>query len=202
MNKAISGAPKSKKAMPTKTTLNLVIKEKKSLQMAKVIPALLIVVVLAAVFGKFAVADRYAKLNAAEAELAAARSELNALRESYADYDEVQAEYNRYTYNDFDRTIVNRLDVMSLIEREIFPVSGVRSLSISDKTVSMTLTGMTLEQISWLIMRLESDPLTERVTVSTAGYGGGEDDVPTASMTLTLVDATTLGGEEGSEGDA
>lgn len=201
MSKKDSGAPKmKKKAMPVKTTLNLVIKEKKSLPLAKTIPAVLIVLALAVVFGKFAVADRYEKLNAAEKELSNARSQLNALRASYTDYDEVQAEYNRYTYNGFDRTIVNRLDVMALIEREIFPVSGVRSLSITGKTVSMTLTGMTLEEISRLIDRLEKDPLTEFVVVSTAGYGGGENDVPTASMTLTLADATTLNNAEGSEG--
>lgn len=184
------------KSIPSKTTLNLVIKEKKELRLERLIPAVIIILVIAVLFAKFAVADRYAALNEAEKELSQERENLNALVSSYADYDEVQEEYNRYTYEDFDRTIPNRQDVLNLLEKYVFPVSGMRQLSISGKSVSLTLTGMTLEEISRLIAVLEADPLVEKVLVSTTSYSSGNEAIPVASMVISLVDATTLEGGE------
>lgn len=180
------------KSVPVKTTLNLVIKEKTEFRPARLIPALLLVFLLAALFAKFAVLDRFAALEEAEREFSQDRAYLQELVNSYADYDEVQAEYNRYTYADFDRSIPDRQDVLKLLERRVFPVSGMRQMSISGKSVSLTLTGMTLEEISTLVNKLEAEPLVERITVSTAGYSGRDNDVPTASMVILLVDATTL----------
>ena len=187
------------KSVPSKRTLNLVVKEKKPLRLTRVIPAVLIVCVLAAVFAKFAVLDRYAELNRAESQLAQERRYLEELQASYADYDQVRAEYNHYSYEDFDRSIPDRQAVLDLLEKYVFPVSGMRQLAISGRSMSMTLTGMSLEEVSTLMAKLEAEPLVERVTVSTTGYTGGEGDVPTASMVVFLADATTL---EGGEGDA
>ena len=184
------------KSIPSKTTLNLVIKEKSEFRLTRLVPAVLAVLVIAAIFGKFAVVDRFAALNEAERQLAGEQAHLQALVAGYADFDEVQAEYNRYTYADFDRTIPDRQDVLRLLERYVFPVSGTRQLSISGKSVSLTLTGMTLEEISTLISKLDADPLVDSITVSTTGYSGLANDVPTASMAILLVDATTLEGGE------
>ena len=185
------------KSVPTKTTLNLVIKEKKPLRLSRVIPAVLIVLIVAAAFAKFAVIDRYAALGEAERQLTLEREHLEDLRLSYADYEEVQAEYNQYSYAEFDRSIPDRQDVFHLLEKHVFPVSGMRQLAISGRSMSMTLTGMSLEEVSTLIAQLEAEPLVERVTVSTTGYANGDDGVPTASMMVFLADATTLEGGEG-----
>ena len=187
--KAIKG-----KSVPTKTTLNLVIKEKSEFRLGRLLPAVLVVIVVAAVFAKFAVLDRYAVLDEAEQQLRREQEYLDQLMASYADYDEVQAEYNRYTYEGFDRTIPDRQDVLKLLERYVFPVSGMQQMAISGRFVSTTLTGMTLEGVSRLVAKLEADPLVDSVTVSTTGYTGREDSVPIASMVIALSDATTLEG--------
>ena len=183
--------------LPTKTTLNLAIKEKKELRLSRAVPAVLAVLAAVAVFGKFAVADRFAAAAAAEAAVDARRAELAAIRDSYADYAEVEHTYNQYTYTGFDRTIADRLDVMSLLERDVYPVCTVRSQSIAGKSVSLTISGLTLDGISDLIARLEAEPMVARVTVSTANYNGyydaaGYTDVdvePVANMTIALADA-------------
>lgn len=177
-----------RRTAPTKRTLNLMIREKKPFRAAVWIPCILVVLILAAVFAKFAVYDRYVKLNAAEDALEAKKAELAAIVDSYSDYDEVQEQYNRYTYTGFDRTIADRLDVMDILERLVFPVSDVTRLSMSGKTVNMTLTGMTLSEVSELVTKLEAEPLVDGVTVSTAGYNE-KDAVPTATFTLVLADA-------------
>lgn len=188
MEKAAVAKGSRRRTAPTKRTLNLMIREKKSFRASVWIPCILVVLILAAVFAKFAVYDRYVRLNAAEDELEAKKAELAAAVDSYADYDDVQAQYNRYTYTGFDRTIADRLDVMDILERLVFPVSDVTRLSMSGKTVNMTLVGMTLSEVSELVTQLEAEPLVDGVTVSTAGYNE-KDAVPTATFTLLLADA-------------
>ena len=179
---------------PTKRTLNLMIREKKPFRPSRWIPGVLAVLLLAGLFGKFAVYDRYAALNRAEAELQRGKDQLAATQRAYADYAQVEEQYNHYSYAGFDRTIADRLDVMDILERHVFPVSRVTRLSVSGKTVTMTLSGLTLGQVSELVEKLKAEPLVEAVTVSTAGFNE-KDAIPTANMTLTLADADKL--EEG-----
>ena len=60
---------KKQAAYPSKVTLNLAMREKSQFAPAKLVPLLLILIVLAGLFGKFAVADRLAKVDRAQAEL-------------------------------------------------------------------------------------------------------------------------------------
>ena len=187
------------KAMPSKRTLNLVIKEKGEFRLERVLPAVLLVLILAALFGKFAVLDRYAVLAEAESVLVQEQKQLEALRASYADFDEVQAEYNRYTYADFDRTIADRQDILMLLEKYVFPVSGMTQLSVSENLVTMTLTGMTFEEISTLTDRLEKDPLVDHVFVSNANYTDKDEELPAASLIIDLADASGVKGGNSDE---
>ena len=187
--------PRRKQVEPSKRTLNLAIKERKYPDPKKWIPGVLIVILLAAVFAKFAVVDRYAKLNAAEAALAEQKANLESIRNQYADYDEVQKQYNMYSYEGFDRTIVDRLDVMDLMKRDVFPVCEVQSLSVSGKTISLSVTELNLSQISQLIATLEAEPMVETVRVFNAS-DDRETTLGSASMSVTLVDATQIGEEE------
>ena len=177
------------KSIPTKRTLNLVIKEKSEFRPELLLPAVLIVLVIAAVFGKFAVLDRYAALAEAEDLLAQDRHHLEELRASYADFDEVQAEYNRYTYTDFDRTIRDRQDVLDLLEKYVFPVSGTQQLRITDNSVSLTLTGMTLEEVATLSEKLKADTRVDNVIINTTSYAAQEETGPVASMMIMLSSA-------------
>ena len=187
--------PRKKQVEPSKRALNLAIKERKYPDPKKWIPGVLIVILLAAVFAKFAVIDRYAKLNAAEATLAGQKAELESIRNQYADYDEVQKQYNMYSYEGFDKTIADRLDVMDLMKRDVFPVCEVQSLSVSGKTISLSVTELNLSQISQLIATLEAEPMVETVRVFNAS-DDKETTLGSASMSVTLVDATQIGEEE------
>lgn len=183
-----------KKTAPQKRTLNLMVKEKSSIDPKKWIPGVLIVLILAALFGKFAVADRYARLEQAESELSAMKRKLEDTRAAYADYDEVQEKYNVYNYTGFDKSLADRLDIIDILERKVFPVCDVTNLAVSGKTVSMSLNNLDLSQVSRLIADLEDEPLVESVFVPTTSKGS-ENELGTASMTIHLVDAGTI--EEG-----
>lgn len=182
--------------MPGKTTLNLMIKEKHELAVSRWLPWVVVIAVLAALFGKFAVADRFARLQAAENALAARYAELDTLTAATADFDEVKEVYNQYTYRDYDRSIADRQDILDLLEREVFPHSQTRAVTVNGNVFSTTLTGVTLDEVSAMMARLEADPLVEGVTVSTAGYDAPNDETqPYATMTIVFTNAEQ-GGDE------
>ena len=193
----LSRATSKKKVEPSKRTLNLAIRERRYPDPKKWIPGVLVVILLAALFAKFAVVDRYAKLDEAEKERSDKKATLEDTRAQYADYDEVRERYNMYSYEGFDRTIANRLDVMDLLKRDVFPVCEVQSLSVSGKTISLSVTDLNLSQISQLIATLEGEPMVSRVTVFTAS-DDKEATMGSASLSVELMDATEVE-KEGSE---
>ena len=195
--------PKKKRTTPVvKTTMNLYMKEKSELSPSRWLPAVLVIVILAALFGKFAVADRFARLRAAESALIQRQTQLEQLQQSYADYDEVAEQYGQYTYRGFDRTIADRQEILDLLERDIIPYSQTRSVSVTGNVFSTTVTGLTLDQVSTMMAKLEANPLVESVTVSTAGYEDDRTDTqPGVEVfqpyaTITIVFTNAEGGAE------
>lgn len=181
--------------IPSKKTINLLFKKKTLAHPTRLIPILLLIALGSYCVAQFAVINRLEKVKQAEAELIHMREELAAVEAAYADYDEVQAEYNRYTYQNFDRTVPNRLAVLALLERRVFSVCTAQSLSITQRTVSMTLEGLSLEDTSALIEGLKEEPMVEDVFVSTSSYGtktyNGTESAVT-SITISLKDPTTI----------
>lgn len=192
-------------SLPVKRTLNLRVQEKRFSHPERWIPLIVVILILAVLIGKFGVADRFAKVSAARAELNAAKRNLESIRASYSDFRDVQKEYNRYTYEGYDLTIADRLDVMSILERKVLPVCSVRSFSVTGKTVSISVAGLTFRQISDLTADLMSEPLVNYVYVSSASHNDGnyvdlenaapDDVISMAQMTITLNDADSI--EEG-----
>lgn len=191
--------------IPSKQTLNLVVKEKTLASPTRLIPILLLIALGAYAFAQFAVVNRLNQVKQAEAELLQMRNQLEMIQNSYADYEEIQKEYNRYTYQNFDRTIPDRLDVLAMIERQLFPIGTVKNISISGRIISLTLEGPNLEEVSSLYAALYSEPLIEDVTISS--YNGSGDrsqngeGTTTITMTISLIDATTLGNENKADAD-
>lgn len=182
-----------KTKLPSKKTLNLVVKVKTLAHPTRLIPILLLIFLGVGIFTEFAVIRRIEKVRQAEAELAEMRRNLEMIQSAYADYDEVEAEYNRYTYDNYDRTLFDRLDVLALLERQLFPVCTVQSLNISGQTISMTVQGPTLEQMSDILTSLRNDPMVDGVYMSSYtdnSESSGGSGSSTAVLTITLADAT------------
>ncbi len=157
---------------------------------AVVIP-LLVLIVGAAALLSLAVGSRLAAVAAARGEVDDLRAEIASIMDTYKDYDEVQQEYNRYTYKDFDRSLADRMEVLALMEREIMPVCYVQRFSLVDRTLNMTLEGLTLETTSNLITRLNADELVESVSLSTYDATTENGAVyPVTDMIILLADAS------------
>lgn len=185
---------------PQKKTINLVIKEKSQFNPGRLIPLLAAVLLAAAAFGKFAVADRMAEVNRAQAALDAAGARAKELTAAIADYDAVQDEYNRYAsgwMTEDETALVDRMATIDLIERELMSVGGVKQFALAGNTLSVDLTGVTLSGTSGIVERLYAYPMVLQVEVYTAATGQISGDGALVSLAITLVSGApqTEGGE-------
>lgn len=188
---------KKEKALASKQTMNLAIREKNMAKSVLMVPIIAAIVLVAALVGKFGVADRLAQVSAARREVDQLKNQIVTLEAAYADMDEVKAEYNRYTYKDFDRTLADRMDILALMEREIFPVCQVQRLSLAEKRLDLALEGSTLGDGSALVARLEADPLVDSAYVTTATAVEENGAVHrTTEMTILLADTVEVEEEE------
>lgn len=146
-----------KSAYPSKTTLNLAMKEKGEFHLSRLIPLLLIIFILVVAFAKFAVADRLSAIYLLEAEAASLRLQQEALAIETEAYGEVLDEYSRYSIDWMDSkevSLIDRTEILKLAEEELMPRSELRSIAVSDNTVSVQLAGLTLSEASKLVESL------------------------------------------------
>ncbi len=177
---------KKKGAYPSKVTLNLAIREKSPFSPVKLAPPLLVLLALAAVFGKFGVADRLAAVERAEAELAAALARREELTESTAGFDGFSERYAQYStgwMTEDEQAAVPRTEMLELVETELMPESQVRRLSASGNILSVELGGVTLEGTARFVQALYQRPDVTNVVVYTAS---GKDEDAAVAMIVTM----------------
>ena len=146
-----------KKDYPSKQYINLAIKEERQIDPRIAVPAIIAILILAALFSKFAVIDRFAKVSAAESELNELKTQLSFANAQLENYDKVLEEYQKYSVNwmdDIEKSLVMKTDMIDLINNEILKNSETRSLSISGNTISAQLVGLSLSDTSGLVDRL------------------------------------------------
>lgn len=183
-----------KKALASKQTLNLAVRERDITKSPALALGVILLILAVAALISWAVGSRLAQVTAAQKEVDAIEENIRQMAATYADFDEVKAQYNRYTYKDYDRSIADRLDVMALMERQVFPVCQVRSFSVAGRQMSLVLEGLTLDSTSALISSLNAEPMVGSVSVST--YDATSDTGVVYSLTnmiIVLSDATQTG---------
>ena len=91
-----------------------------------------------------------------------------------AEYPDVEAEYRTYSRNwmkseDGNGFVkVDRQDILDLIEGYVMPRGTVKNVSIQDSTVIVTMSGMSLTQISDMFDRLKEQPIVADARLTTA----------------------------------
>lgn len=157
-------------AYPTKTTLNLMIRERRQGDMRVLIPCALVGLLLVGLFCRFAVVGRLTKAYKAEQAALRAEQALSQAREELETYDEVEAEYNRY-FSDalFSKDIPQEcMDVLVMMEQELMGKAQVSSLSFSGRTLQLQLKMSRFGVTSELLDALSRVPMVDYVSISTA----------------------------------
>ena len=176
-----------KTAYPSKTTVNLVVKEKSSFRFSRVSLGLVLLVIAVGAFYYLAVRAPLQWAAEAESEAAAAEAVLAQLKEETTDYNAVREEYARFfSVTAGESGAADCMEVLELLETQLMPAAGVTSATFTGATLSVDLTGITLEQASGLIRTLTGLELVGGVQLSTADTGREETGAPRLTMTIAL----------------
>ncbi len=170
-----------------KNTLNLCMKEKNSISVqlfCLLFVAIMLVVLLIEFFGIY---QPYRAIEQAEADLASDRDKLTQIQDKIKDYDSVREDYLKYNYEHYDKTLVDRLDVLEMLGRTVFAVGKVQSLSISSNAISLTASGIDEATASSLYVTLLAEEIVE--TVNYRMFTAQESSEPRLTMAITLVNS-------------
>ena len=166
-----SSARKFHGKLPTKRTVNLAVIGRKKSNFALAVPGILIIVLLAALFSKFAVVDRFNQVYRAQAEV---RSLQNRVDEGYRkieSFGDLQITYAHYTYSDMsteELTLADRSDILDLLARCVLDRADVSAMNLKGNVLTISVTGITLSETNAIVSNLEKDDMVNFCTVTTA----------------------------------
>ena len=182
---ALGGLSKKSVAAPTKQTMNFV-HHKSSVNVPRLIIVILVILIALAAIVKFGILDQEAKKTAAYTELAGKQEQLAEINKKLEDYDALAAEYGRYSYgwlNESEQSLVNRMDVIKLLDKYVIPVATVENYALSDNVLTLNIHGVTLQHASVIVKQLESNDLVE----SAAVYSASAEEAAEASIFMSIV---------------
>lgn len=157
--------------MPVKRSINFATVGEHPLSLAVAVPAVIVVLIVAALISKFAVVDRFAEVSRLHRENRQIQQQIDGGRAEIDSYAPMIQEYAHYTYEhltDEERGRADRAAVMELIWLKVMSVTPVSSWSISGNRLTMTITGYTLESVNNMVLRLQEDPMVDYCAVTTA----------------------------------
>lgn len=154
-----------------------------------------------AVFTKFGVIDKIAQMSAAEAAYNDMQRQITELREQNADYEEVKRDYSHYGRGYLDDTeilLMDRENVLDLLDKYVLKSADIKTLNISDNTVTLTVEKTRLSAISSIVKELEEEPAVSFVTVNVAGTNReGNESSGNKQVTATMyIELVKNGGEQ------
>ena len=155
----------------------------------------ILIILLVALVVKVGVIDQFGRLSDAETNYNTVHEQNVALDEKLANYDEVSIQYKAYsksfvTSTNSDGTeesivMVDRQDILDLIERKMASRGEINSISINGNTAIVAMSGMNLKQISSMNTSLEDSPLVTGVTLKIA-QTEAEKSASVLSFTVTI----------------
>ena len=201
MLKQIGKKGKGKAGYPNKQYINILDGMKSDENRTLEILIFIIFLIALAAFTKFGVIDKIAQMSAAEAAYNDMQRQITELKEQNADYEEVKKDYSHYGMgylDDSEILLVDREDVLDLLDKYVLKNADIKTLAVTDNTVTLTVEKTRLNAISSIVKELEADSDVAFVTVNVAGT---DRDVNTSSgnkqVTATMyIELVPNGGEQ------
>ena len=168
--KNINPIKKNAVQYPSKKTMNFV-HHQSGINLKKLIPTLVLVLIIGALFAKFAILDPLAKRDVALGELTDKQTQLALINGKLTGYEELAQQYGRYSYgwmNETEVNMVSRMDVLQLVEQEIATKAIIDNMAVNNNVLTLNIHGITLEQASTMVRSLEERGLVESAAVYNA----------------------------------
>ena len=185
--KNINPIKKNAVQYPSKKTMNFV-HHQSGINLKKLIPALVLVLIIGALFAKFAILDPLAKRDVALGELTDKQTQLALINGKLTGYEELAQQYGRYSYgwmNETEVSMVSRMDVLQLVEQEIATKAIIDNIAVNNNVLTLNIHGITLEQASTMVRSLEDRGLVESAAVYNAVAEQAEEAEIFMSIILT-----------------
>lgn len=166
---------KRKAVYPAKRSMNLYYKPDRTTKPATIMLYVLFVLACLLGLGKFLGYDVWVQTQEAQRALAAAEEQLDGLTQELADYGQVWERYSRYSATDEERALIDRMEVLALLDEAVGATATIDALSISGSTVQIQFSGVTLAQTAQIVKALEASPIVAYTMVNTAVTTQTED---------------------------
>lgn len=188
-----TAAPRKMIKCPQKRGINLNMQEKQRSTGLTLLIGILLIALLAGSVAKFGVIDQYRRLEQAQSDYNRVHTLYRQTQEKLQDYDRVLLEYRTYSMDWISdeqygfSTLVNRQEVLNLIEKEILPRGSLSSLRIDGEQLTLSMSGMTLDEISQMFEDIQQSPIVSAVSLDLASTENGKEaSILAFSMRITL----------------
>ena len=171
LRNAIPAGGLSRGKLPTKTSINLMPKDENTIDLHRVIPVILIIVILVGVLGKFFVVDKLIEMTNAQNRVATMQAEIEQAYATIEQMGDVEEQYAHYTYSGMteeELTRVDRTDVMKLAQAAINTGVKVNSWSVTENMMTLQVRARTLQKLNQTAQALEKKKIVERCIINTA----------------------------------
>lgn len=157
--------------MPVKRSINLMLVDENRISPAKAIPAIILIIALAAVFSKFLVVDRLVSMNSSSSRVTSLRNSLEQATAALDKYEGVEDDYAHLTYAGMTQEELDRVDRVKILElvSTILPEGdAVKSWSVNSNILTVDITGDTLQSLNELARKIEESPIVDTCVIATA----------------------------------
>ena len=143
---------------PQKTGINLNLQEDRQRDRRTLLIGILAIAALVTVVVNFGVLQQYRRLDKAQAAYDRVHTQYVSAQEALADYDRVLLEYRTYSMDWMTAAgsedipaAVDRQAALDLLEQEMLSHGSLTALQITQNTMNVDMSGMTLDQISAIV---------------------------------------------------
>lgn len=169
LNTDVSQLVKRKKTVyPTKRSMNLYFKVDRTTAPATAALYILFVLAILLALSKVIVYDPWVEKSQLEQEALALEQETTARMEQLQSYDEVLEAYLRSIPTQEELALVDRMEILDLIDSTVRSAATVTDVSITEDKVLLAFSDVTLKEAAALVSQLEQSPLVSSVQVDTA----------------------------------
>ena len=170
MKKGPSEAGRKTLKCPHKQGINLNMREQKGNPRLTLLVGCLAIVILAGCVAKFGVIDQYRRLDAAQAAYASVHTEYTQMQELLKGYDSMEWATDGSEDNG---TLVDRQKALDLLEQEMLSRGRLVSLQVSGNKMVVSMSGMSLDQISRMFDVIQQSPIVSNVELNLASTEDG-----------------------------
>lgn len=162
---------------PQKTGINLNLQEDRQRDRRTLLIGILAIAALVTVVVNFGVLQQYRRLDKAQAAYDRVHTQYVSAQEALADYDRVLLEYRTYSMDWM--TAAGSEDIPAAVDRQaaldlLDSHGSLTALQITQNTMNVDMSGMTLDQISAMFARLRLSPIVDSVSLSVASMEEGK----------------------------